>query len=125
MQLSGITGGSALPLIPVILRQRNVHGPSPGTFPQIQAPSVPVWSCFQADTLAGGGQGTAEGYATAVLQGPVCSQVVPAMFQGNCISHNSQAAQSTLVEVFKQTMPLEGDDSITICMKIQRRLCLT
>ena len=72
--------------------------------------------CFQADSVTEGGQGAAEGYATAVLQGPVCSQVVPAVFQGNCTSHNSYAAQSTLVEVFRQTVPLKGNHGMTFCV---------
>lgn len=67
-----------------------------------------MWACFQAGSVAGGGQGAAEGYAAAVLQGPVCSQLVAALLQGNCTAHDSYAAQSILVEVFKQTMPLKG-----------------
>ena len=73
--------------------------------------------CFQAESVTGGGQGAAEGYATAVLQGSVCSQVVPAVFQGNCTSHDSHAAQSTVVEVFRQTMPLKGSPGMPLCTK--------
>ena len=73
--------------------------------------------CFQADSVTGGGQGAAEGYATVVLQGPLCSQVVPAAFQGNCTSQDSRAAQSTLVEVFRQTMPLKGNHGMTLRVK--------
>lgn len=59
--------------------------------------------------MAGGGQGAAHGYATTVLQGTVCSKVVHAVFQGDSISHASNSAQSTLVEVLRQTLASEGD----------------
>ncbi|KAL3135632.1 hypothetical protein ABBQ38_006112 [Trebouxia sp. C0009 RCD-2024] len=66
------------------------------------------WLLTQAESLAGGGDGAAQGYATAVLQSTVCSQVVPAVFQGEAICIATNSAQGTLVEVLRQTLASQG-----------------
>lgn len=67
-----------------------------------------AWQSVQAASVAGG-QGGAEGYATAVLQGPLCSLAVPAALQGN-VSMSSTAA-GVITEVVRQTRQVSGQSA--------------
>lgn len=66
------------------------------------------WLLSQAGSLAGG-QGKAEGYATAALQGPLCSQVVPATLQGNFGISNT--AMAIVADTLNKIKGLSGDRS--------------
>lgn len=53
-----------------------------------------------------GGQTGAEGYVTAVLQGPLCSLVVPSTLQGNVGMSNT--AVGVVTDTVRQTRGVSG-----------------
>lgn len=65
---------------------------------------------LQAVSLAGG-QAGAEGFATAALQGPLCSLTVPAALQGNVGISNT--AMSVLTDTVRQSKTSAGGPCYT------------
>ncbi|DBB01874.1 TPA: hypothetical protein ACH3X1_000476 [Trebouxia sp. C0004] len=63
------------------------------------------WLLTQAANLAAGQNG-AEGYATAVLQGPLCALVVPSALQGNVGMSNT--ATGIVTDTVRQTRDVSG-----------------
>ena len=76
-----------------------------------------AWQSVQAASVAGG-QGGAEGYATAVLQGPLCSMAVPAVLQSSASMGNTAAG--VITEVVRQTRQVSGQSAPLALWCIQK-----